>query len=202
MHRTLHSPEVAVELTSGSIVMPLDFAELFNRDAPVEIDVGCGDGTFLVEMAAQNPARNFLGIERHAGRVDRVCHKVTRFGLGNVRILRLDLAYAISCLLPSESIAALHLLFPDPWPKRRHHRRRSVTSGFVKAVHRALAPGGLFHVTTDHAEYFRQIQRLTATQFTISGEPSEFPKTKFEQHFATTGTPIYRLLLRKISPLR
>ncbi|MBV9008110.1 MAG: tRNA (guanosine(46)-N7)-methyltransferase TrmB [Verrucomicrobia bacterium] len=202
MRRTLHPHEAAVEFVPGSTVEPLDFGEIFGRNAPVEIDGGCGDGTFLAVLAAQYPERNFLGIERLARRTDAVCRRIARLGLPNARVFRVDLIYAMARLIPADQVAAVHLLFPDPWPKRRHHRRRTVTAEFISSVHLALAPGGLFHVATDHAEYFRAIQRLISPETFTPAERMALPQSKFEQQFAAAGAPIYRLLLRKVSPVR
>ena len=115
-----------------------------------------------MSMARANPEHNFFGIERLLGRVSKVCRKVARENLKNARVFRLEVVHAVSNLLPADSIAAFHLLFPDPWPKRRHHRRRAFTTEFLSCIHRALIGGGLFHIATDHADYFRQIERVIA----------------------------------------
>ncbi|HEY2103320.1 MAG TPA: tRNA (guanosine(46)-N7)-methyltransferase TrmB [Chthoniobacterales bacterium] len=194
---------MAVEFVPSSIVDPINFFEIFNRDAPVEIDLGCGDGTFLAARAATNPERNFLGIERLIGRVRAGCRKTTRLHLENVRILRMESSYAIAHLMRAESVSAVHLLFPDPWPKRRHQRRRLFTTEFTGAVHRALEIGGLFHVATDHAPYFQMIQKMIPIDlFSAVEDPLQFPLSRFEQNFTERQMPIYRLLLRKISPVR
>ncbi len=200
---TLDEKEAAIEFIPATILEPLSFADLFVRDAPVEIDIGCGDGTFLAALATQNSARNFLGIERLAGRVRSVCRKAARLQLANLRVLRIDAAYALKELIPAGSVFAIHLLFPDPWPKRRHHRRRTVTPDFLAAIHRALANDGRLHLATDHEDYFYSIRRLVSDSalFERSHEAMEFPRSRFEQNFAANGAPIYRLVLRKISPV-
>ena len=199
----LHEDEAAVEYVPESLTTTLQFDRIFSRLAPVEIDLGCGDGAFLAALAKENPAHNFLGIERLLGRVRSVCRKVARLGLKNARVLRMESTYAVTNLLPAESITTFHLLFPDPWPKRRHHRRRAFTDEFLRSVHRALIAGGLFHVATDHTEYFHQIEKVIAGTdiFVISDEQNNFPSTTFEQKFITRGLSIHRLLLRKILPV-
>lgn len=193
----------AVEFVPSSIVDPINFSEIFHRDAPVEIDLGCGDGTFLAARAATNPERNFLGIERLIGRVRAACRRTTRLHLENARILRMENSYAIAHLMRPESVFAFHLLFPDPWPKRRHQRRRLFTAEFTGAVHRALEMGGVFHIATDHAAYFQTIQKMIPIDlFSAVADPPQFPPSTFEQKFTDRQTPIYRLLLRKISPVR
>ncbi len=201
---TLHEKEAAIELVPSTILEPLNFAELFGRDAPVELDVGCGDGTFLVGLAEQNSERNFLGIERLAGRVRSLCRKAATLQLSNVRVLRIDAIYAVKQLMPACSVQAVHILFPDPWPKRRHHRRRTITAEFLACIHRALVHRGQVHIATDHVDYLDDIRRLVVDGrlFKISNPAMTFPRSRFEQRFAATGTPIYRLFLRKISPVK
>ena len=200
----LHTDEAAVEYLPKSLTSALEFNKVFLRLAPLEIDLGCGDGAFLAALAQENPAHNFLGIERLLGRVRSVCRKVARLDLKNARILRMQSDYAITHLLPSGSVTTFHLLFPDPWPKRRHHGRRVFTPEFVSSIHRALIAGGLFHVATDHAGYYHQIERVIAAAdiFVISREQYHFPPTSFEQKYVARGLSIHRLLLRKVSPVR
>jgi tRNA (guanine-N7-)-methyltransferase len=200
----LHIDEAVVEYMPKSLTSVLEFDRIFSHLAPVEIDLGCGDGTFLAALARENPAHNFLGIERLLGRVRSVCRKVARLELQNARVLRMESTYAVANFLPADSVTAFHLLFPDPWPKRRHHRRRAFTREFLLAIHRALIAGGLFHVATDHADYFRQIERVIAANdiFAISREQNDFPSTSFEQKYVARGLPIHRLLLRKVSPVK
>jgi tRNA (guanine-N7-)-methyltransferase len=200
----LGEDEASVEYIPKSLTEPLNWDEVFPGSAPIEIDLGCGDGAFLMAMARANPEHNFLGIERLLGRVRKVCRKVARDDLKNARVLRIEVAYAVSNLLPAGSIAAFHLLFPDPWPKRRHHSRRAFTAEFLSRIHRALIGGGLFHVATDHADYFHQIKRVIAATntFVVSAEQYHFPPTTFEQKFLIRGLSIQRLLLRKASPVK
>ena len=200
----LHTDEAAVEYVPKSPTSALEFDKVFSRPAPLEIDLGCGDGVFLAALAQENPAHNFLGIERLLGRVRSVCRKVARLDLKNARILRMESNYAVTHLLPPGSVTTFHLLFPDPWPKRRHHRRRAFTPEFVSSIHRALIAGGLFHVATDHADYFHQIERVIAATdiFVISREQYHFPPTSFEQKYVARGLSVHRLLLRKVSPVR
>ena len=200
----LGEDEASVEYIPKSLTEPLNWDEVFPGSAPIEIDLGCGDGAFLMAMARANPEHNFLGIERLRGRVSKVCHKVAREDLKNARVLRIEVAYVVSNLLPAGSIAAFHLLFPDPWPKRRHHSRRAFTTEFLSRIHRALIGGGLFHVATDHADYFHQIEHVIAATntFVVSAEQYHFPPTTFEQKFLIRGLSIQRLLLRKASPVK
>lgn len=195
--KTLNIP--SLELIPQDYFAPLDPAEIFARPAPLEIDLGCGDGSFLVALAERFPERNFLGIERLLGRVRSACGKAARANLPNVRILRVESSYAVQYLFPPGSIAAMHLLFPDPWPKKRHHRRRIVTAEFLGHVHRALAPDGRFRIATDQADYFQKIEMLISpAEFRQERNDEVLPLTTFEKRFVSGGMPIYRLDLRKV----
>jgi tRNA (guanine-N7-)-methyltransferase len=192
------APEV--EIVPANYFAQLDLKSIYHRNAPLEVDLGCGDGSFLVEIAAANPARDFLGIERLFGRVRSAHRKIVQRELTNARVLRVETSYAVQQMLPPDSVALFHLLFPDPWPKRRHWRRRIVTEDFFVSVHRALARHGLLRIVTDQIDYFREIERLAAqsTQFVMSSdlEPHRAPST-FEKRFSQAE--IYRLVLRKVS---
>lgn len=201
------SPAVAgVELVPENYFAPIDLASVFERSAPLEVDLGCGDGSFLVALAAQHPQRNFLGIERLIGRVRSACHKFEQRNLGNVRILRLETTYAVRHILPPESVDVFHLLFPDPWPKRRHQRRRVVTVEFLDSIHRALSANGTLRIATDQFDYFDGICRLAREngKFVIAspGDESLMPISAFEKQFTQRDCPIHRLVLRKISEAR
>jgi len=183
----------------------LDLVQLFGRKAPLHVDLGCGDGSFLCEMARQFPKRNFLGIERLTKRVEKVRHKAVK--IENVRVLCADTLFAVRDLAPECSVEAFYLLFPDPWPKRRHQLRRIFTPDFLNAIAVALEQRGVLRVATDQLDYFHQIERLSRAhlQFQVvprSPDDSLFPVTKFERKFRKQGAPIYRLTLRKTSPVR
>ena len=189
-----------VEIVPANYFAPLDLEAIYGRSAPIEVDLGCGDGSFLVELAGADPARDFLGIERLLGRVRRTHRKIMQRELTNARVLRVETSYAVRQMLPADSVALFHLMFPDPWPKRRHWGRRVVTEDFFASVHRALVPHGLLRIATDQIVYFREIERLAgqSTQFVISSdpEPPRAPST-FEKRFSQSE--IYRLVLRKVS---
>jgi tRNA (guanine-N7-)-methyltransferase len=202
MHQSREFPALAldVEIIPANYFAPLDLKSIYGRSAPLEVDLGCGDGSFLVEIAATNPARDFLGIERLLGRVRSAHRKITQRQLTNARVLRIETSYAVQQMLPANSVALFHLMFPDPWPKRRHWRRRIVTEDFFVSVLRALAPDGLLRIVTDQIDYFREIERLAAqwSQFVTSSdpEPRRAPST-FEKRFSQSE--IYRIVLRKVS---
>jgi tRNA (guanine-N7-)-methyltransferase len=191
-----------VELVPESYVELLDLKKTFGRAAPLEVDLGCGDGTFLCALAERRPQHNFLGIERLAARARRACRKAER--LSNVRVLHLETNYAINYLLPKNSVEVFYLLFPDPWPKRRHHRRRIVTCDFLNAISAALVENGALRIATDQLDYFEHIRRCTGSfsDFAVDeNRCEELPVSGFEKRFKREGAPIYRLELRKISPV-
>lgn len=191
-----------VELVPPDYLSPFDLTEIFPQAGPLEIDLGCGDGSYLIAMAERFPERNFLGIERLLGRVRTACRHAARARLTNIRFLRLEFLYAAQRLLPAGSVAVVHLLFPDPWPKSRHRRRRTVTPEFLSAVHRILQPEGRLRIATDQEKYFRAIRELILPEQFEAVAPNEsetFPRTTFEQRYLNESLPIYRLELRKVS---
>ncbi len=183
----------------------LDVAQLFGRRAPLHVDLGCGDGSFVCEMAQQFPKRNFLGVERLTKRVEKVRRKAEK--IENVRVLRADTLFAVRDLLPESSVEAFYLLFPDPWPKRRHQLRRIFTRDFLDAIAVALEQHGVLRVATDQFDYFQQVERISRghLQFQVvprSADDAVLPATKFERKFREQNLPIHRLTLRKTSPVR
>jgi tRNA (guanine-N7-)-methyltransferase len=193
------------EILPEDYFRPLDLPAVYGRLAPLEVDLGCGDGSFLVASADSNPERDFLGIERLAGRVRRAGRAIGRSRVTNARVLRVEGFYAVQHLLPPASVDVFHLLFPDPWPKRRHWRRRVVTSDFLAAIHQALVPHGSVRIATDQMDYFREIERLVSqsARFAISPDTEVRPEiSTFEKRFRQCDLEIHRLVLRKVSPPR
>jgi tRNA (guanine-N7-)-methyltransferase len=191
------------ELVPDSYVVPIDLLAIFGRIAPLHVDLGCGDGSLFCALAQRLPDRDFLGIDKMVGRVEKTSRKAA--DLENVRVLNVEISYAVRFLLSPESVETFYLFFPDPWPKRRHHRRRLLTLEFLDSIQRALATGGSFHVATDQLDYFRQIQRITAESDGFENADCvdvDLPETKFEKRFRAANAPIYRLSLRKISPVK
>jgi tRNA (guanine-N7-)-methyltransferase len=195
--RTFPAAEIALENPSAG----LDPKAIFGRVAPLEVDLGCGDGTFLVALAREHPERDFLGIERLPGRVRGACRKIGDGQLPNARVLQAEIRDVLAAVLPPASVEILYLLFSDPWPKRRHLHRRVINEEFLRAALRVLVPGGELRLATDHADYFAQMQRiaLSVTEFdscALSGRQLAFGTT-FEERFRALGVDIYRLILRK-----
>ena len=191
-----------VGLIPENYFAPLDLPKVYGRSAPLHVDLGCGDGTFLFALAQQLPEKDFLGTERLLHRVKKACRKAEQ--IANMRVLRIESAYAVRHLLPGESVEMFHLLFPDPWEKRRHHQRRIVGLDFLRDVHAALKSGGILRVVTDHREYFEQIQEVAARTEKYELIPPNgqvYPPSRFEEQFQQRGVEIHRLELRKISPV-
>lgn len=180
----------------------LDPAELVPPDRLLEVDLGCGDGSFLVAMAREFPDRMFLGVERLLGRVRKVGRKLTRAGLENAWVLRLESRYTVEWLLPEASVGRLHVLCPDPWPKARHHRRRLIQPEFLAAVHRTLRPGGELLFMTDHDGYFAWAEDMAERFGGFTRRPWEedtffYPKTDFQVQWEAEGRTMFRLRLEK-----
>jgi tRNA (guanine-N7-)-methyltransferase len=194
--------EQQYEVFPADLCQPLLLREIFKNDRPVEIDLGSGSGKFLVEAGRRYPERNFLGIERLLGRVRKTRRKACQLSLANVRVLRVEIDYAVKYLLPPGSVSRFHLSFPDPWPKRRHHSRRLVDEEFFVAIATALESAGELWVKTDHADYFRWIEKNVIVVSSVFNEaPWEdgYPNTDFEETFAAENTPIHRLRLCKVN---
>ncbi len=176
--------------------------DIFPRPGPFEIDIGSGEGAFILAMAKRHPDRNFLGIERLLGRVRKVCRAIARHDLPNARIVRIETAYALRYLLPLQSVSVAHVGFPDPWPKRYHQRRRLIQDGFMEALHAILADGGELRVKTDDEPYFRWMEKVfdhaKGYQRVDWVEDEDYPITDFERRFTAQGLPTYRARLLKV----
>ena len=155
-----------------TILKPLELAALFPRPQPLEVELGCGDASFLVEYARQHPGHNFIGVERLLGRLQKLDRKGRRASLNNLRGVRIESAYFLQYLLPRGSVAVLHIYFPDPWPKKKHHRHRLINEQFPALARAVLAPGGQVFLRTDDQEYFAQMTEVfgAAREFSKSGD--------------------------------
>ncbi len=185
-----------------SLTDRLDLDNIFGRAAPLHVDLGCGDGSFLCALAQRMPDKNFLGIERLLNRVRASARKAA--SLDNVRLLRMESFYAVRYLLRSKSVETFYLLFPDPWPKRRHHGRRIVTQEFLGSIQTALQENGCIYIATDDFDYFGKIKEMAESNsgFEIGDADVELPQSKFERIFREKGAPVHLLTLRKISPVK
>jgi len=160
----------------------VDFSDAFGRRAPVVLEIGFGNGDTLAALAAQNPQNNYLGIEVHRPGVGRLLARLEAEGLNNVRVLCADAKETLVQYVPDESLSAVYVLFPDPWPKQRHHKRRLVQPDFIELVRRKLEPGGRLHLATDWSAYAEQMQEVLvhAQGFAPAMSVESRPPTKYE----------------------
>lgn len=182
---------------------PLTSREIFGEDCTFEVDLGCGDGGFFLQMAEHYPDRKFLAIERLLGRVRKVQKNADRRGLTNAKVFRVESAYAVEWLLPTSSVSRLHLLCPDPWPKAKHHKFRLVQQQFLNALHRVLAEKGEFLFKTDHEEYYDWVLEHVGSHSGFRQLPWEedaffYPKTDFQLQWEEEGRTIHRARFLKI----
>lgn len=184
-----------------SIVEPIQFERLFPTPQPLEVELGCGDASFLVEHAARYPERNFLGVERLLGRIRKLDRKGYRAGLTNLRGIRIESAYFLEYLLPRNVTTALHIYFPDPWPKLKHRRHRLINDSFPALVWLALISRGVIYLRTDDEDYFQQMTRVFAADKRF--QPVETPvklaevRTDFEEDFNARGIPTLRVAYQR-----
>jgi tRNA (guanine-N7-)-methyltransferase len=188
--------QASVIFQPASYIERLDLRKLFVSESSLEIELGAGDGSFLAQWARLNPGRNFLGVERLLGRLRKTNRKVGRAGLTNVRLVRLEAAYFLEYLVPLASVSALHIYFPDPWPKRKQRRNRLINPEFAHVISQALVPQGRVYLRTDDRDYFEQMRAVFAENRTFQEIPTPIELqnvlTDFERGF----------LLRKVATLR
>ena len=190
---------------------PIDLECLFGRPGPVHLEMGSGKGTFLLNQARLNPHFNYFGIEWANKYYRYSVDRMRRWQVDNVRILRTDGRVFIQQYLPDESIDAFHVYFPDPWPKKRHHKRRFFQPAVMAQLARCLVIGGEIRTATDHAEYFEIIQSVllddpvSAQAFepvdflpANTAAPGEWVGSNFERKYIQQDRPIYTLAVRKI----
>ncbi len=185
---------------------PFDWQAIFRNAHPVELDLGAGDGGFIIAHAAANPGRNFVAVERLLGRARKIAKAILKNQSANLRVLRIESGYLLRYLVPPQSISIIHLMFPDPWPKARHAHRRLVQPEFVQQLARVLVPGGEFRLTTDHAEYFEAARACidSMPEKLLNSLPmwklQNYPQTDFEREFAAQGRSTFRARWGKDGP--
>jgi len=184
---------------------PVDFAVAFDRAAPLVVEIGFGMGSTTAVMAAAAPERNFLGIEVHPPGVGALLQRIDEAGLANVRIVQHDAVEVLESMIAPGSLAAVHVFFPDPWHKKRHHKRRLIQPEFVRLLASRLAPGATLHCATDWEPYAAQmLEVLTAAPSLVNAiasgfapRPASRPLTKFEQRGLDRGHGVWDLLFTK-----
>jgi tRNA (guanine-N7-)-methyltransferase len=207
MPRSLkHYPSVCLD--PDAISDKLLFSDLFGRKSPVHIEIGSGKGTFIINEAKAQPEVDFLGIEWASKYYRHAIDRVGRWALKNIRLLRTDGATFLAEHINDQSVSCVHLYFPDPWPKKRHNKRRFVNQSNLEQVHRILEPTGVFKMATDHADYFDQMQtvlnenshRFKIVEFlpTAGARTGEWVGTNFERKYLKEQRPVYTLAAAKI----
>jgi tRNA (guanine-N7-)-methyltransferase len=183
---------------------PLDFAAIFGREAPTVLEIGFGMGDASAQIAAALPGTDFIGIEVHAPGVGALLKRIGEMQLINLRLLQHDAVEVLESMIPPQSLAGVHLYFPDPWHKTRHHKRRLVQPAFVQRLATRMAPGGYLHCATDWLPYAEQMLEVlsaeTALANTTDGyapRPAWRPLTKFEARGLKLGHGVWDLLFRR-----
>ena len=183
---------------------PLDFAAVFGRRAPVVVEIGSGMGETTVDIAAAHPDTDYLAIEVHAPGVGALLRRVAERGLGNVRVVQHDAVEVLRDMVPPASLAAIHVFFPDPWPKKRHHKRRLVQPEFAALAASRLAPGGRLHAATDWQEYadhmlgvLSEVSGMRNSAADFAPRPPWRPETKFEKRGRGLGHGVWDLVFIK-----
>ena len=185
-------------------VAPLDLDAAFGRGAPKIVEIGFGMGETTARIAAALPAQDFLGIEVHGPGVGSLCKLVADGGLGNVRIIQHDAVEVLRDMIGEGALAGVHVFFPDPWHKKRHHKRRIIQPDFVALVASRLAPGGYLHCATDWAEYAEWMLQVLRGEPLLENiaqdyapRPDYRPLTKFEQRGLNLGHGVWDLVFRR-----
>ena len=193
-------PRFGVPFSEGG----LDFAQLFGRRASVVAEIGSGMGETTARIAAENPAVDYLAMEVHSPGVGSLLKHLEERGLTNVRIVAHDAVEVLREMVPPASLAGIHVFFPDPWPKKRHHKRRLIQPGFAQLAASRLELGGYIHVATDWQEYAEHVlQVLSATPGLrntaddFAPRPPTRPETKFERRGLQLGHGVWDIVFTR-----
>jgi tRNA (guanine-N7-)-methyltransferase len=182
---------------------PLDFKASYGRDAPLVLEIGFGNGEHLLARAVREPHLNFLGVEVHEPGVGHLLLAADRAGLANLRIIRADAVEVLRTQIPDGALTEVQILFPDPWPKKRHHKRRLIQASFVELLAQRLGAGGLLHLATDwepYAEHMRDVLKDSpsfSADSVQSGTVPERAATRFERRGTRLGHRVQDLLYRR-----
>jgi tRNA (guanine-N7-)-methyltransferase len=183
---------------------PLDFDRAFGRRAPRVLEIGFGMGETTAAIAAEHPQVDFLAVDVHAPGVGSLLKRIGELGLANVRVIRHDAVDVVAAMIPEASLAGVHVFFPDPWPKKRHHKRRLLQPAFVRALALRLAPAGYLHAATDWDDYAQQILATFAAEPLLDNtadgfaeRPAHRPLTKFEARGVALGHGVRDVIFRR-----
>jgi tRNA (guanine-N7-)-methyltransferase len=169
---------------------------IFGRSAPVVLEIGSGMGETTAAIAQANPGTDYIAVEVHGPGVGSLLKKIGELELKNLRVVRHDAVDVLEKMIADGSLAGLHLFFPDPWPKKRHHKRRIVQPPFAALAARKLAPGGYFHAATDWPEYAEHMEAVLSAEPLLekTDKAKDRPVTKFERRGIGLGHPVRDLL--------
>ncbi len=183
----------------------LDFERAFGRRAPTILEIGFGMGETTALIAKTHPENNYLGIEVHTPGVGSLLKRIDEDGLANLRMIQHDAVEVLEHMIAPAALAGAHIFFPDPWPKKRHHKRRLIQPGFVRLLASRLAPGAYLHAATDWQEYAEQILAVLAAEPSLANtapgfapRPDYRPLTKFESRGLKLGHGVWDIVFRKI----
>ena len=186
---------------------PLDLGQVFGRHRPLYLEIGFGNGEALIEMAGRHPERDYLGIEVHRPGVGHLLLRLEQTGCTNVRVIQHDAVEVLERMLPDRCLSGVYLFFPDPWHKKRHHKRRILQPRLLDHLARVLKPGGVLHAATDWEDYARHMMDALgadAARFENTAGPGHFtarpdwrPETKFEQRGQRLGHQVWDLVFRR-----
>jgi tRNA (guanine-N7-)-methyltransferase len=176
------------------------FPERIASSKPLVLEIGSGMGETTAEIAKAHPELDFVAVEVHGPGVGSLLNRIQKESIGNLRVVRHDAVEVLEHMVADGSLAAIHLFFPDPWPKKRHHKRRLVQPAFVSLVMKKLKAGGVFHAATDWPDYAAWIEGALSGWEKASGGLVERPATKFEQRGRKLGHPIRDLYFRSRTP--
>jgi tRNA (guanine-N7-)-methyltransferase len=196
--------ELAPRLVLPFAPEPLNAAAVFGRSAPLVVEIGFGMGLATAAIAAARPHEDFLGIEVHEPGVGALLQRIDEMGLANLRIVRHDAVEVLGSMIEPASLAALHVFFPDPWPKKRHWKRRLLKPPFVALLASRLAAGGVLHAATDWQPYAEQMLEVLSAEPALANttdgyapRPEYRPETKFERRGLALGHGVWDLVFRK-----
>ncbi len=186
---------------------PCECAQWFGRNAPVVLEIGCGMGETTVQIAQSRPHWDFLAVEVHAPGVGSLLKQIDDNGLSNIRLIQHDAVEVVLHMLPEQSLEGVHIFFPDPWPKKRHHKRRLIQTQFVALLSTRIRAGGYFHCATDWEAYAQQMLVVLGAEPALRNNVQDFaprpdyrPLTKFERRGIGLGHGVWDLVFRKICP--
>ncbi|ABA57534.1 tRNA (guanosine(46)-N7)-methyltransferase TrmB [Nitrosococcus oceani] len=191
-------PRYGIDLGTG----PLNLAAIFNRQAERILEIGFGNGESLLQQARAAPERDFLGIEVYRPGIGHLLLRLKAEGLENIRVIHGDAWEVLQRALPNPSLDGVQIFFPDPWPKKRHHKRRLIQPSFVDLLERKIKPGGWFHLATDWQDYAEQIKAVLSqhagfNQLTNEGQSTQRPRTKFEARGQQQGHGVWDLRFKR-----